>query len=57
MGALAKAGMPEEAQKDLYEMMGFQHEFGYYAKGGLEDSPAVSCLYRQERAVRDTRTS
>ena len=41
-GALAKAGMPEKAQEELYENMAFMHDFGYYGKASLEPSLAVS---------------
>ena len=41
-GVLAGMGMPPKAQTELYENMAFMHEFGYYGKGGLEESLAVS---------------
>ena len=44
-GALAKAGMPEKAQEELYENMAFMHDYGYYGKASLTESHAVS-LYR-----------
>ena len=41
-GALAKAGMPEKFQEELYENMAFMHDFGYYGKASLDESHAVS---------------
>ena len=38
---LAKDGMPEKAQEELYQNMGFMYEFGYYGKEGLDESQAV----------------
>lgn len=40
-GALAKAGMPEKAQEELYENMAFMHDYGYYGKASLAESHAV----------------
>lgn len=42
-GFLAKAGMPEFAQQELYENMAFMDEFGYYGKKSLDWSLGV-CL-------------
>ena len=41
-GALAKAGMPEKAQEELYENMTFMNEYGYYGKAGLAESHEVN---------------
>ena len=35
-GFLAKAGMPDFAQEEMYENMSFMDEFGYFGKQGLE---------------------
>ena len=40
-GALAKFGMPEKGQEELYENMAFMNEFGYYGKEGLAESHEV----------------
>lgn len=40
-GALAKAGMPEKAQQELYENMAFMNEYGYYGKASLGESQEV----------------
>ena len=40
-GALAKAGMPEKAQEELYENMAFMNEYGYYGKASLAESHEV----------------
>ncbi len=41
-GFLAKAGMPQFVQEELYENMAFLDEFGYYGKGSLDWSHSVS---------------
>lgn len=40
-GALAKAGMPEKAQEELYENMAFMNDYGYYGKASLAESLEV----------------
>ena len=40
-GALAKAGMPEKAQEELYENMAFMNDYGYYGKASLSESLEV----------------
>ena len=41
-GALAKAGLPEKAQEELYENMAFMKEYGYYGKASLAESHEAS---------------
>ncbi len=41
-GALAKAGMPEKIQQELYENMAFMNEYGYYGKASLAESHEVN---------------
>lgn len=38
---LAKVGMPERVQEELYQNMVFMYEFGYYGKASLDESHAV----------------
>ena len=40
-GFLAKGGMPEFAQQELYENMSFMYEFGYFGKQSLDWSLGV----------------
>ncbi|KAL9103513.1 MAG: hypothetical protein Q9163_001431 [Psora crenata] len=40
-GFLAKAGMPEFVQKELYENMAFMNDFGYFGKKSLDESLAL----------------
>lgn len=40
-GGLAKAGMPEKVQEELYEKMAFMNEYGYYGKATLAESHEV----------------
>lgn len=44
-GALAKAGLPEKAQEELYENMAFMNEYGYYGKASLAESHEASLLF------------
>ena len=41
-GYLAKAGMPEFAQEELYQNMSFMNDYGYYGKKSLDWSLGVS---------------
>ena len=43
-GALAKNGMPERQQQELYENMAFMHDYGYFGKASLDESHSVSSL-------------
>ena len=40
-GYLAKAGMPDFAQEEMYENMSFMNDYGYYGKRSLDDSLAL----------------
>ena len=40
-GYLAKAGLPEFAQEELYKNMAFMHDFEYYGKKGLDDNRSI----------------
>ena len=44
-GALAKVGMPEKAQQELYENMAFMKDYGYYGKAGLAESHEVNMSF------------
>ena len=43
MGILAKGGLPERGQVEMYETMAFLHDYGYFGKAGLGESLSVSC--------------
>ncbi|KAL9625975.1 MAG: hypothetical protein Q9164_007971 [Protoblastenia rupestris] len=37
-GFMAKAGMPDFAQQEMYENMAFMHDYGYFGKKSLDES-------------------
>ena len=53
---LAKVGMPERAQEELYENMAFMNEFGYYGKASLAESLEVNMSFQFSQCLNSQRS-